>query len=346
MNLPSDQFSVKYYIARVLLVIPYVKRNFKYLMIGAVLGAIIGLVVDFYKLKDEKYEAMIVFSIENAGGNEQAAGISSLLGLSGGTESSNIFSTGNFEELVKLNLVYKQALMTPFKLNGKSDLLINYLLANTNDEDFDNYKTFRFPKNQLLSQVPSSQNYFLNYCAGKVMGLVTFKKESEKSSFRTLKVTTNQDTLTYLISQNILKAFTDIYIKNKTKKSTELVRLLSKRVDSLRNALYYSQGKLASFADQNQQLVFQSAKITADRLQMNTAQIQGLYTEAVRNLDSYRFSLAKETPLINVITQSELPLEKVKYRFGIATIIGIMLGFFVSVLVIFLVKVYKEVFND
>jgi hypothetical protein len=161
-----------------------------------------------------------------------------------------------------------------------------------------------------------------------------------------LKVTTNNDTLSYLFSTTLLRTFSDIYIKNKTKKSAELVAILEKRVDSLRNALYYTQGKLASFADQNQQIVFQSAKITADRLQMNSAQIQGLYNEAIRNLDSYKFSLAKETPLLNIISQKELPIFIAKYRYGIYLTIGFLTGLFVTILVLYLRKVYFEVFND
>jgi uncharacterized protein involved in exopolysaccharide biosynthesis len=178
------------------------------------------------------------------------------------------------------------------------------------------------------------------------MSKTNFTKESEKSSFRTLKVSTEDDTLSYIWANTILETFTEIYIKNKTKKTTELVNILSKRVDSLRNAYYYTQGKLAAFTDQNQQIIFQSAKITADRLQMNSSQLQGLYSEAMRNYDSYKFSLAKETPLLNIITHTELPIYKTKYNKGFYIIIGVLVGSMLSVIIIYFIKVYKEIFND
>lgn len=345
MNLPENQFSVKFYLARILLIVPYLKKNYKYLLVGALVGALIGGVIDTYKSNEKIIDSTIVFTIENPGGQE-VSGLSSLLGFAGGNESSNMFSSGNFEELVKLTFVYKKALMTPIKFHNINDLLINILLSRSNDDDIEDFKKIKFPKNSTLNSLTIEQNNILTICAEYSKGIITFKKENEKSSFRTLKVSTNNDTLSYLISQTMLKTFSDIYIKNKTKKSSELVRLLAKRVDSLRGALYYTQGKLANFADQNQQIIFQSAKITADRLQMNSAQIQGLYNEAVRNYDSYKFSLAKETPLLNIISQSEIPIYDEPYRFGNFIAIGFLIGLLLGVIVIYIIKVYKEVFND
>ncbi len=345
MNLPNDQFSVKFYLARLLLVIPYIKKNYKFLFLGVLIGATIGGIVDYVKSLEDTYEAEIIFTIESPNSAEPN-GLSSLLGLAGGNESSNIFSGGNFEELVKLNFIYDKAFLSSVKSVGVNDVFINYFLKKYDDKDFDNFRNERFPANTAKEKLSRYQIDILNIATNTIKSHVTFTKENEKSSFRKLKVTSNNDTLSYLLSNTILKTFTDIYIKNKTKKSTELVTILQKRVDSLRNALYYTQGKLASFADQNQQIIFQSAKITADRLQMNSTQIQGLYNEAVRNLDSYKFSLVKETPLLNIISQTELPIFKAKYKFGIFTFIGLVSGLFVSILVLYLRKVYLEIFND
>jgi len=186
----------------------------------------------------------------------------------------------------------------------------------------------------------------LNFAVSYFIENTSFKKESETSSFRKIVVTTPNDTLSYLWAHNILNSLTDIYVKNKTKKSAELVNILAKRADSLRNALYYTQGKLARFADQNQQIVFQSAKITADRLQMNSNQIQGLYNEAIRNYDSYKFSLEKETPLVTIISKSDLPLYSKSYKWGFLSIFSFFVGVGAIIVIIYLVKVYKEFFNE
>lgn len=346
MNLPNDQFSVKFYLARVLLVIPYLKNNYKYLLLGAAIGGLVGLVIDYEKSNTITYESELIFTIETPGGGNDGGGISSFFGLSSGSESTNMFSSANFDELIKLNFIYKKALLTKVKLFGINDLLINYLFLKSDKPQYVDFRKEKFALNSTMQTLNASQLYLLKASAEDLQGMVIFKKGNEKSSFRSLFVQSNNDTLSYVISSAIIETFSDIYIKNKTKKSTELVSILEKRVDSLRNALYYTQGKLASFADQNQQIIFQSAKITADRLQMNSAQLQGLYSEAVRNLDSYKFSLVKETPLLNIITRSELPIVINKYKFGTYILIGILAGLFLTILVIYFIRVYKEVFND
>ena len=41
----------------------------------------------------------------------------------------------------------------------------------------------------------------------------------------------------------------------------------------------------------NQQIIYQRARVIADRLQMNSSQLQTMYFEAVRNFDNLKFSL-------------------------------------------------------
>lgn len=343
MNLPNDQFSVKYYVARILLVIPYVKNNYKYLLLGAILGSIVGLGVDTYKYYDKNYDVEIVFTIENAGG--ETPNLGSFFNFSTSNESSNIFSSGNFEELVKMPFIYKKALLTPVYFNNKKDLFINYFIKYA-DDYYRNLKDKHYKLNANIDSLNSEEDNILNIATDYFIKRTAFAKENDKSSFRKVKVSTNNDTLSYLWANTILNTFSNIYIQNKTKKSSNLVRILEKRTDSLKNALYYTQGRLASFADQNQQIVFQSAKITAERLQLNSNQIQGLYAEAVRNLDSYKFSLAKETPLLNIIHKPKLPLIQRPNTFGIFGILGIFSGIGFSILILYFVKVYREVFND
>jgi hypothetical protein len=169
--------------------------------------------------------------------------------------------------------------------------------------------------------------------------------ENQKSSFLKLSVETRNDTLSYVWSKLYLKTVTDFYIDTKTKKSKDLLIIMSSRVDSLRSALYYTQGKLANFQDQNQQIIFNQAKIISERLQMNSTQLQGMYLESVRNLDNLKFSLIKESPLLNIISDTELPLTPSPKSKGTITLLGTLLGFFFSCIIVYLINLYKE-FNS
>ena len=168
---------------------------------------------------------------------------------------------------------------------------------------------------------------------------------NQKSTFLKLSVETRNDTLSYVWSKLYLKTVSDFYIDTKTKKSKELLVIMSNRVDSLRSALYYTQGKLANFQDQNQQIIFQQARVIADRLQMNSTQLQGLYLESFRNLDNLKFSLIKESPLLNIISDTELPLNPTPKSNGTITLLGTLIGFFFSCIIIYLINLYKE-FNS
>jgi hypothetical protein len=154
--------------------------------------------------------------------------------------------------------------------------------------------------------------------------------DNPKATFQTLTVETRDDTLTHIWAQLYLKTITDYYINTKTKKSKELLVIMEKRVDSLRSALYYTQGKLANYNDQNQMIIFQRARVIAERLQMNSTQLQAMYFDALRNYDNLKFSLVKESPLLTIIEDSELPIFVLPYRWGKIMLIGTILGFVVG----------------
>jgi hypothetical protein len=83
---------------------------------------------------------------------------------------------------------------------------------------------------------------------------------------------------------------------------------MERRVDSLKSQLYGTQRRYAQVVDQNQQVIMQQGMIEQQRLSTNSAQLQGMYQEAVRNLDNLRFSMVKESPLFTRIDDSELPI--------------------------------------
>ena len=156
-----------------------------------------------------------------------------------------------------------------------------------------------------------------------------------------MSVETRDDTLTHIWAQLYLKTITDYYINTKTKKSKELLVLMDKRVDSLRSALYYTQGKLANYNDQNQQIIFQRARVIAERLQMNSSQLQAMYFEALRNYDNLKFSLVKEAPLLTIIEDSELPIFVLPYKWGKIMLIGTLLGFLMGCFFAYLRYLYR-----
>lgn len=348
-EIKPDQFSFKSLIIKFLLIIPYIKSNYKRILLGALVGFIVGLSVEYYRSNDKKFKSEVVFLLDNdkasGGGLSELASTLGLGDLNG--SNSNLFSGENFKELFKTRNLLRKAILTKVKIDNKEDIYGNIFLAKCNlyDHEWKGYPehiaNYKF-KNSDLKTSSREDKEILDIIALYLKTNSELKNENPKSTFQTLTIETRNDTLSYLWAKLYLNTLADFYISNKNKKSNELLEILDKRKDSLRTALYYTQGKLANYTDQNQQIVFQRARIISDRLQMNSTQLQAMYLEAVRNYDNLKFSLVKETPLFNLISEPELPGDGFKYKWGPVSIIATVIGILLSILMQYVISIYKE----
>ena len=348
--LKEDQFSFKKVLLSIFLIVPFLKKYIYYLLGSSLIGLLIGLYFDIQNNKSTLYKSEIIFIMDSeasiSGGT--LSDLAGSLGLSNAFGASNtLFSGENFKELLKTKIIYRKALLKKVIWNGKEDIFANIFLKKSRINEFEWSK---MPKDFYIHRFKTSNINDLNFYDRNILDQIYLhlrektivSSVNQKSSFLTLSVETRNDTLSYIWSKLYLKTVTDFYIDTKTKKSKEVLNLMNSRVDSLRTALYFTQGKLANFQDQNQQIIFQRARIIAERLQMNSSQLQTMYLEAVRNLDNLKFSLIKESPLLNIISDTELPLKPSPKSSGFIPLLGALLGFFFSCVIIYLINLYKE----
>ena len=351
--LNEDQFSFKKVLFSLFSIIPFIRKNYIIILVGSLVGLISGLYLEIYKNNNIFYKSDIVFIMDSEVGASSGAlsDLASSFGLSANFGGNNaLFSGENFKELLKTKAIFRRALLKKVIWNGKQEIFANLFLKKSRIEEFE---WSNLPQDFYIHRFKSSELKDLDVQDRNVLDMIylhlkekTFLvSENQKSSFLKLSVETRNDTLSYIWSKLYLKTVTDFYIDTKTKKSKELLVIMSSRVDSLRSALYFTQGKLANFQDQNQQIIFQKAKVISERLQMNSTQLQGMYLESVRNLDNLKFSLIKESPLLNIISDTELPLSPTPKSKGTITFLCTLLGFFFSCIFVYLIKLYKE-FNS
>ena len=353
MQLEGDQFSFKKVLFSFFLIIPFFKKNIYYLIVGSLIGLSIGLYFDFQNNKSTFFKSEIIFVMDSEVSNSGGA-LSDLVGSLGLSNSfgagNTLFSGENFKELLKTKVIYRKALLKKVFWNGKEDIFANIFLKKSRINEFE---WSEMPRDFYIHRFKSSNLNDLNFYDRNILDQIYLHLRektivstvNQKASFLTLSVETRNDTLSYIWSKLYLKTVTDFYIDTKTKKSKEVLNLLNGRVDSLRTALYFTQGKLANFQDQNQQIIFQRARIISERLQMNSTQLQTMYLESVRNLDNLKFSVIKESPLLNIISDTELPLKPSPKSSGFIPLLGALLGFFFSCIIVYLINLYKE-FNS
>ncbi len=342
----NEQFTLSTVLVKLMGFIPFVKMNKKFIIITTVLGFLIGLGVEIYRNTNSLKKTKIVFNLETENGSGGLGDIAASLGFGGLNSGSSMFSGENFKELLRTKNIYRQAILTKVKVGNKVDYFGNVFLKRSdlqnhewNDLPEDFFK-HRF-KTGNLDSIDVQDKNIINTISLYLNDNTDIYLDNPKASFQTLSVETRDDTLTHIWAQLYLKTITDYYINSKTKKSKELLVLMDKRVDSLRSALYYTQGKLANYNDQNQQIIFQRARIIAERLQMNSSQLQAMYYEALRNYDNLKFSLVKEAPLLTIIEDSELPIFVLPYKWGKIMLIGTLLGFLLGCFLAYLRFLYR-----
>jgi hypothetical protein len=347
-SLPEDQFSFKDIVLKLVSFKNLVVRNWKVLILTIILGIAGGYAFEIFNRKPPVYIAKIVFNMESGGGSSGGlSDLASAFGISsGGSSSPGLFVGDNFVELLKTKNLYNRAVLSRVKVNGKEEIFGNYYLRASGIlkdelEDDVEMQTFQFKHDNYKDATPNErskvrlvQNYLMPY--------TVVANDSKKATFLALAVTSRNDTLSYIWANLYLKVVTEFYKETKTQKSRELLDLMVNRVDSLKRVLYATQSAAARFQDQNQQIIVQEGLIQQQRLQTNSGQIQGMYFEAVKNLDNIKFSMAKETPLFTRIDDPELPISPEPDPAKKVIIIGALIGLFLGVLYV----AFKETLSE
>ncbi len=348
--LPEDQFSFKDIVVKLVSFKELILRNWKILILAIIVGTVSGYLFEKLTKEPRVYIAKIVFNMENGGGGGGTGGLQDLasaFGISAGNSTgANLFSGDNFLELLKTKNLYNRAILTKVKVGGKEVIFGNYYLKKSglleNElEDDQTLKTFKFTHDNYKASTQGEkeivrlvQNYLMPY--------TIVANDSKKASFLTLSVTSRNDTLSYVWANLYLKIVTDFYKETKTQKTRELRDLIKNRVDSLKSELYRNQNAAARFSDQNQQIIVQEGLVQQQRYQTNSGQLQGMYFEALKNLDNLNFSMAKETPLLTRIDDPELPISPEPDPTKIGLIIGAIIGLLLAIVYV----AFKETLTE
>ena len=352
-SLPEDQFSFNDIVRKLVSFKNLIVRNWKILILSIILGTLGGFLFERLTRKPPIYIAKIVFNMENGssgGGGGGLQDLASAFGIGGGNSASaGLFSGDNFIELLKTKNLYNRALLTRVNVFGKNYIFGNYYLEKSGIlkdelEDDDAMQTFKF-KHDMYDSATTDERSKVRLVQNYLMPYTLVANDSKKASFLSLAVSTRNDTLSYIWADLYLKIVTDFYKETKIVKTKELRDLIKHRVDSLKRELYRTQSQAARYADQNQQIIVQEGLIEQQRLQTNSGQLQGMYFEAMKNLDNLNFSMAKETPLLSIIDDAELPISAEPDPTKKGIIIGSIVGLLLAIIYVAFKESLREINN-
>ena len=331
----EDEISLKELIGKGIEIWTYLLSKWVVITMLGIVGAGIGFF--WADSKPIKYTAKINFVAEES--KAGLGGLSSLAGQFGldlgGGSGGGVFSGENLLLFLKSEGLIRETLLTPFDSTSGATLADKYAEVNElkkdwleNEKigpiDFSKFKDKNFPRKEdsLLQTLVTS--------IGKELSV---SRPEKKASFVEVKTTTRNELLSLVFTERLVRTGTERYIQSKTKVKAANVALLQKRADSigalLNNTTYSAAAAQQVLVDVNP--AFRTAPVSAEISTRQKMMLATIFGEVVKNLELAKFTLSQETPVIQVVDKSYLPLKKEKESRLKGLLLGGVLAGFLSI---------------
>ena len=333
----SEEISIKELIQKLQSLWKFLLSKWLVISLSGIIGSALGLGYAF--LQPIKYTSKLSFVVED--GKSAGGGLASLAGQFGfdlgGAGGGGIFSGDNILLFLKSEGLIRETLLTFYDGAGKTTLADQYAESEKlkatwlkNDKvgsiDFSKYSTGIMPRKEdsLIQSIVSDV----------VKTDLTVGKPDKKASFVEVKVMTRDELLSKLFVERLVKIATDRYVESKTKTKAINVGKLQLKADSLaallNNKTYAAAVSQQSLVDANPAL--RIAPIASEISSREKTMAATIFAEVIKNLEMSKTILNQETPIIQIVDQSTLPLPNEK----VSKLKSLIVGGFLAAFLIFL----------
>jgi hypothetical protein len=276
-----------------------------------------------------KYVSKLTFVLEDGkGGGGGLASLAGQFGIDvGGAGGGSVFSGDNILLFLKSESLIRETLFTPYDTEGKLTLADKYADVKELKKGWmKNEKIGGIDFNKFnLQKLPRKEDSLLQEITEAIIkNDLSVVKPDKKASFIEVKVTMRDEWLSKIFAERLVDIATKRYISSKTKTKVANVQKLQDKADSLvallNNRTYTAASTQQQLVDINPAL--RTAPIAAEISSREKTIAATLYAEVVKNLELSKTLLNQETPVIEMVDQSSLPLEKVKVSKLNSLIIG------------------------
>ncbi|NRF39139.1 Wzz/FepE/Etk N-terminal domain-containing protein [Pedobacter foliorum] len=336
-NVSSDEISLKELLLKIGEWRQYLLSKWAIILAFGVLGSLLGFTYAYFQ--KPVYTATTTFVLEDGGSSNTAGALGSLGGLAsiagidiGG--SGGIFQGDNIIQLYKSRSMIEKTLLTEVEYNGKHKLLVDlYIDFNKLRDEW--AKKAALKNIQFHAQLTTS-GYVLNFTRlqDSILGIIVkdinknylnVAKPDKKLSVISAEVKAQNEFFAKAFNEQIVKNVNDFYVQTKTKKSIQNVQILQQKTDSVRKVMNGEIYSAAAVADATPNLnpTRQAQRIApVQRSQFSVEANKAMLSALIQNLEMSKIALRKETPLIQVIDEPILPLDKQ----GFGKLKGIIIG--------------------
>lgn len=310
----EDEISLIELIQKLQSIVRFLWSKWWVILLAGALGGAIGVGYAFFQ--PIKYISKISFVVEDSKGG--GGGLASLAGQFGfdvgGGGGGSIFSGDNVLLFLKSESLCRETLFSAYDSSGKT-LVDRYAEVMKMKEGWEkDPKIGRIDFGNFVDKpLPRMQDSLVQ---GMVSGILKNEllvgKPDKKASFIEVKTTMQDELLSKLFSERLVKIATDNYVESKTRTKALNVAKLQRKADSLAALLndktYSAAASQQSLVDVNPAL--RTAPIAAEISSREKTMAATVFAEVVKNLEISKTMLSQETPVIQVVDQSSFPLEK------------------------------------
>lgn len=339
-------------------------NNFYFYLISKIyfiifFSLVCGFIGLLYGMKKKPvYTASTTFVLEDAdkgaGGLGQLSGVASMAGIDLGNGAGGVFQGDNILQLYNSRTMIEKTLFSVVDYKGKKELLIDIYI------DFNKLRTKwseepELMKVQFKPASDGSPTRSFSRLQDSIIGTIvddinknalTIFKPDKKLSILQTSVKSTDEFFAKAFDEKIVENVNKFYVETKTKKSLANIAILQHKTDSVRNIMNGAIYTAAVISDNTPNLnTTRQTQRTApiQRSQFSAEVNRGVLSELVKNLELSKISLLKETPLIQIIDNPVLPLQKKNLGMLKGLIIGIVVGLFLACLYFFILKSLKAI---
>lgn len=322
-------------------IINQIKQIYKHLitkwliiLIVGLSGGVIGLISSF--VFKPKYVATLSFAlIEKTPGGSGLAALASSFGLSGlmgGSQSA--FSGDNLLEIIKSEYAIEQTLLSTVDYKGKKQKLVDiyietYDLRNTwRWQSKPELKNIEFPVNQNRENFTRVQDSILQdiYKTIKETKSLSVIRKDKRVDIVNLTYKSTNEIFSKLFAETLINQTYDFYKESKIAQNKLNIRMMEHTADSIKGLYESALYKGAGYSQININEAMQYAAVPKLKQQAN-AQLYGtVYAEVLKNLETLKLDLARETPIMQIIDVPRYPLEKKRLGPYMGIALGGLLG--------------------
>jgi len=319
----------------------YLLRKWIIILIFGLGGAAVGLIASL--LTPPKYSAHLSFAlVEKSAGGGGLADLASSFGISSmlGGGSNGAFSGDNLLEIMQSPHTIEQTLLTPVVYQGKKQNLVEvYIQFNElrdkwqKKENNKELQTLSYSIGQKRESFTRTQDSVLNSIYDKIIksNALTIARKDKKLSFVNVNFTSKDEVFSKLFEEKLMEVTYRFYKETKTAQSRANVNMMQAKADSIRRLYESSLYRSAGYSQVNINQALAYAAVPKQKQEYNSQLYATVYTEVLKNLETLKLDMARETPIVQIIDTPRFPLEKDRLGKAKAMATGGVLGSFLIV---------------